>query len=380
VLLKLNTTQHDDGSSEVRHGSHTKRAIEILIQATRRHFMVTTKFRTVASTALAVSVLLITASMALSQTTSTTTSTSSARTVTSGQKMKVKGVVVRRDADTFIVRDANGVDTTVRLSDTTSVKTNGGFLRSGSNYAQTNILRGLNLEVEGRGNAGGELAAEKVRFSESDMRVARSVESRAAPLEERASTTETKLTQVEENAQRLSGQLDELAAVANTAKGGAKAAQDTADAAVAGVNETNERISALDDYVPQTTTAVNFKVNSAVLSPDAKTKLDELATRALNTKGYVIEVSGYTDSTGSLQKNRVLSQNRADAVIRYLVENHQIPLRRVVTPYGYGKTNPVADNTTREGREQNRRVEIKLLVNKGLTAPAPTIKTTTGTE
>jgi len=312
--------------------------------------------------------------MALSQ--SPTTSSSNSRTIASGQKMKVKGVVVRRDADTFIIRDANGVDTTVRLSDTTSVKSNGGFLRSGTNYAQTNILRGLNLEVEGRGGSSGELLADKVRFSENDMRVARSVESRAAPLEERASNTETKLSQVEENAQRLSGQLDELAAVANTAKGGAKAAQETADAAVPGVNETNERISALDDYVPQTTTAVNFKVNSAALTPDAKAKLDEIATRALNTKGYVIEVAGYTDSTGGIQKNRILSQNRADAVIRYLVENHQIPLRRVVTPYGYGKTNPVADNTTREGREQNRRVEIKLLVNKGLTQPAPSIKTT----
>lgn len=340
--------------------------------------MVTTRLRTVASTALAVCVLLITASMALSQT--QTTSTDNSRTIASGQKMKIKGVVIRRDADTFLIRDANGVDTTVRLNDRTSVKTNGGFLRSGHNYAQTNILRGLNLEVEGRGGSSGELLADKVRFSEADMRVARSVESRAAPLEERASNTETKLTQVEENAQRLSGQLDELAAVANTAKGGAKAAQETADAAVVGVNETNERISALDDYVPQTTTAVNFKVNSAILSTDAKSKLDELATRALNTKGYVIEVSGYTDSTGSIQKNRVLSQNRADAVIRYLVENHQIPLRRVVTPYGYGKTNPVADNSTREGREQNRRVEIKLLVNKGLTQPAPTIKSTTGAE
>jgi len=339
--------------------------------------MVTTRFRTVASTALAVSVLLISASMALSQ--SPTTSSSNSRTIASGQKMKIKGVVVRRDADTFVIRDANGVDTTVRLSDRTSVKSNGGFLRSGTNYAQTNILRGLNLEVEGHGEASGELAADKVRFSETDMRVARSVESRAAPLEDRASNTETKLGQVEENAQRLSGQLDELAAVANTAKGGAKAAQESADAAIAGVNETNERISALDDYVPQTTTAVNFRVNSAVLSADAKVKLDELATRALNTKGYVIEVSGFTDATGGIQKNRILSQNRADAVIRYLVENHQIPLRRVVTPYGYGKANPVADNTTREGREQNRRVEIKLLVNKGLTQPGPTIKTS-GTE
>lgn len=341
--------------------------------------MVTTKFKTVASTALAVSVLLITASMAWSQTPST--SSSNSRAVASGQKMKLKGVVVRRDADTFVVRDANGVDTTVRLSDRSSVKSNGGFLRSGTNYAQTNILRGLNLEIEGRGGSSGELIADKIRFAETDMRVARSVESRAAPLEERASNTETKLGQVEENAQRLSGQLDELAAVANTAKGGAKAAQQTADAAVAGVNETNERISALDDYVPQTTTAVNFKVNSAVLSADAKTKLDELATRALNTKGYVIEVAGFTDATGSIQKNRILSQNRADAVIRYLVENHQIPLRRVVTPYGYGKSNPIADNTTREGREQNRRVEVKLLVNKGLTQPGAVIKpTTSGTE
>jgi outer membrane protein OmpA-like peptidoglycan-associated protein len=336
--------------------------------------MVFRRIRTVASTTFAIGALLVSASMAMSQAQTTSTSSSgNSRTVSSGQKMKVKGVVVRRDADTFLIRDANGVDTTVRLTNTTSVKTNGGFLRGGTNYAQTNILRGLNLEVEGRGGSSGELVADKVRFNESDMRVARSVESRAAPLEERASNTETKLTQVEENAQRLSGQLDELAAVANTAKGGAKAAQETADAAVNGVNLTNERISSLDDYVPQSTTAVNFKVNSAILSDESKTKLDELATRAMNTKGYVIEVSGYTDATGGVEKNRVLSQHRADSVIRYLVENHQIPLRRIITPYGYGKTNPVADNTTKEGRAQNRRVEIKLLVNKGLTSPAPTI-------
>jgi outer membrane protein OmpA-like peptidoglycan-associated protein len=285
--------------------------------------------------------------------------------------MKIKGVVTRRDADTFVVKDANGAETTVRLTAQTSVKTKGGFLRGGTNYAQTNILRGLNLEVEGRRDGSGELIAEKARFNESDMRVARAVESRAAPLEERATNTETKLTQVEENAQRLSGQLEELAAVANTAKGGARAAQETADAAVAGVNETNERISALDDYTPQTTTAVNFKVNSAVLTDDAKAKLDEVATKALNAKGYVIEVSGFTDSTGGIEKNRQLSQRRADSVIRYLVENHSVPLRRIITPYGYGKMNPVADNTTREGREQNRRVEVKLLVNKGLVQPAP---------
>src|SRR5688500_13023006 len=74
------------------------------------------------------------------------------RTVASGQKMKIKGVVTSRQADTFVVQDANGVATTVLLTNTTSVKTTGGFLRGGTNYGVTAILRGLNLEVEGRGD------------------------------------------------------------------------------------------------------------------------------------------------------------------------------------------------------------------------------------
>jgi OOP family OmpA-OmpF porin len=326
------------------------------------------KFKMFSSLVLAVSLLAVSASLAIAQ---DTTPASGSRTVASGQKMKIKGVVVRRDADTFTVRDINGVDTTVRLDDRTSVKTKGGFLRSGANYGQTQILRGLNLEIEGRGDASGNLLAEKVRFNESDLRVARAVESRAAPLE-------TKVSEVEQNAQRLSGQLDELAAVANTAKGGARAAQETADSAVQGVNVTNERISALDDYVPQSVLAVNFRTGSAILSPDSKTKLDEIATKALNAKGYVLEVSGFADATGSVERNRALSQRRADAVIRYLVENHSIPLRRIITPYGFGETNPVADNTSRDGRAQNRRVEVKLLVNKGIMQQAPTMTTSSG--
>jgi len=167
--------------------------------------------------------------------------------------------------------------------------------------------------------------------------------------------------------------LEELAAVSNAARGGAKAAQATADAAVAGVNATNDRISSLDDYQPQQSAAVNFKSGSAVLSPESKTTLDDIASKALNAKGYVLEVSGFADSRGSINLNRQLSQRRADAVIRYLVESHNIPLRRIITPYGYGELNPVAENDTKDGRAQNRRVEIKLLVNKGLTAPAPTM-------
>src|SRR5882762_583052 len=95
---------------------------------------------------------------------SSSSSTQQTRSVTSGQKMKVKGTVIKRDADTFTVRDANGVDTVVTLTNSTSVRSKGKFLRSGENYAQTQILGGLNLEVEGRGDGSGHLIVDKIRF------------------------------------------------------------------------------------------------------------------------------------------------------------------------------------------------------------------------
>src|SRR5438477_11112860 len=229
-----------------------------------------TSFRMFRSFALAFGLALVLSPLALGQdSTNNKSNATRARTVASGEKMKIKGVVVKRDADTFTVRDLTGNDTVVRLTDRTSVKSSGGFLRSGTNYGATNILRGLNLEVEGRGGSNGELNAEKIRFNESDLRTARAVESRANPLEERATASEGRLSEVEQNAQKLSGQLDELAAVSNAARGGAKAAQETADAAISGVTATNDRISALDDYTPQETASVNFRVGSSELNPDA---------------------------------------------------------------------------------------------------------------
>jgi len=294
------------------------------------------------------------------------------RTVASGQKMKIKGVVTHRDPDSFVVQDANGVSTTVVMNNSTSIKTTGGFLRGGSNFGVTAILRGLNIEVEGRGD-GTNLVAEKIRFKEGDLRTARTVEANVTPVENRVGQAENRIGQVEANSQRLSGQLDELSAISNAARGGAKAAQETADAAIGGVNATNERISALDDYQVQNTTSVLFRVGSSVLSREAKGQLDQIAQQALQAKGYVLEIGGFASADGSAEANRRLSQRRADTVIRYLVENHQIPLRRIITPYGYGEAQPVAENNTREGREQNRRVEVKVLVSRGIIQGAPTM-------
>jgi outer membrane protein OmpA-like peptidoglycan-associated protein len=290
------------------------------------------------------------------------------RTVASGQKMKVQGVVVSSDADRIIVRDSTGVDTTVVLSNA-SIKTKGGLFGGGDRVAANQIVRGLYLEAEGRGD-GSNLVATKVRFGKDEFRVAQSIDTRVSPAEER-------LTQAEQNAQRISGQIDELMAISNAARGGAKAAQETADAAVQGVNATNQRITALDDYVVQSTATVNFRVGSAVLSPEGKAQLDEVATAAMTLKGYTIEITGFASADGNTKMNKALSQRRAQAVIDYLVETHNVPLRRIGTSYGFGELQAVADNTTREGREQNRRVEVKLLVSRGLNQNVEVRKDTT---
>jgi len=325
--------------------------------------------KTVQTFAACVLALAFAASVAVAQTNDPGVSSSSRTTVAAGQKMKLKGFVVRRDADTFVVQDAvSGAQTTVLLSDRTSVKTKGGVFGGGSKFGQTAIMRGLNLEVEGRGD-GTNLVAEKIRFNDSDLRTARTVEANVVPVENRVGTAENRIGEAEQNAQRMSGQVDELAAVSNAARGGATAAQETADRAVEGVRVANDRISSIDDYTPERSIAVGFKLRSATLSPEAKKTLDEIATYAQGAKGYLLEVTGYAYESRNKDVNRRLSEQRAETIVRYLVETHNIPLRRIVTPFGFGNANPVADNATREGRAQNRRAEVRVLLNRGLTQP-----------
>ncbi|MGH9754801.1 MAG: OmpA family protein [Blastocatellia bacterium] len=293
--------------------------------------------------------------------------------VPAGQKQRIRGVIVKREADSFILRDLNGSDVQVNLSNITKVEEKkGNPFRRAKNYGTTSLLRGLSVEVEGRGEASGSLLADKVRMRDYELVAAQTTNSLVVPVEGRVGEAENRLAQAEANAQRLSGQLEELSAVANTARGGAKAAQETADLAVAGIEATNKRIdnilTGLDEFETKRGISVNFEAGSFKLSPEALASLDEIAAQAKSEKAYVIEITGYASSEGAAELNKRLSQQRADAVVSYLADNHMIPLRRIVTPHGYGTLNPVADNTTPEGRKENRRVEVKILVNRGISA------------
>jgi len=122
----------------------------------------------------------------------------------------------------------------------------------------------------------------------------------------------------------------------------------------------NQKISNIDSYKPVDNASVKFKFNHSDLTDEAKAALDQIATKVKGSKGYVLEIQGFTDSKGTEDYNLVLSQKRSESVVRYLAEQHQIPLFRMFI-LGLGESKQVEDNKTKEGREANRRVEINLL-------------------
>ena len=302
------------------------------------------------------------------------------RNVPDGQKFKVKGIVINSNADSFTLREPDGTETVVTLTDNTKIKAaKKNWFRQYKAAGPSSILRGLRVEAEGKGNQAGELVAAKIRFDEQDFRTAQALEARVDPVETLATSTkvlaeanEQRITSAEQNAERLSGQVTELSAVAAAANDAAGRAQASADRAQADASNASDRINAMDDYELLQTFTVHFRSGSAVLSREAKAQIDLAATQvqSKNLKGWVIEIVGYADSRGNTARNRSLSDRRADAVINYLVTTYNLPLRRLVQPFGYGSLNPVADNATGEGRSLNRRVEIKVLVNKGLSSQA----------
>jgi OmpA-OmpF porin, OOP family len=283
------------------------------------------------------------------------------RSVAAGEEVKkLKGVVTKREPDSFRMQDPNGgPQVVVVLTEQTEVKSHKkGVFRGSKEYGQSYILRGLRLEVDGVGNSNGAIVADKIRFDEQDLRSAQALKSTVDPLE---AELNEKLKQQQVEQERLAGQIAETQALTAQAQAAADKAQQTADYA-------NNRINGLDDFDPIKTITVPFATNSATLGPKAKSTIDEAAAwvKTQNTKGWVMAVVGYADSTGSSQRNIDLSERRANAVIYYIVSKYKMPLNRLVQPFGYGQLEPVADNKTKEGRAKNRRVEIRLMVNKGI--------------
>ena len=282
--------------------------------------------------------------------------------VTSGQSVKIIGIVTKREADSFVMKERSGVYRSVALTSSTSVKQHrNGVFRGGKSYDVSYILRGLRVEVSGRGNEQGQIVADSIKFDQDDLRTAQALEARVDPVEELAKENRERVAAQEEEARRLQREINENAAATAEARKRAEDAMKSAEMA-------NNRINGLDEFDPIKTITVLFATGSSVLGPKGKATIDEAAAwvKTQNTKGWVVAVVGFADTTGKTPKNKALSERRANAVIGYLVTKHNLPLQRLVQPFGYGDLNPVAENKTAEGRAKNRRVEIRLMANKGI--------------
>jgi OmpA-OmpF porin, OOP family len=308
------------------------------------------------------------------------------RKLVAGQEVRVEGLVESRNGDTVILREVSGSTVKLNVSAATQLKERkSNIFRGARVYRTSDIVEGLKIEAKGYGGSDGDLVTREIRFRDDDYLVATAIQSRVAPVEGRLAATESRLVSAEHDTQYLGGQVKELStSAAETRRDvqsvGAKADSAHAAATSAGyaARAANERIGTLDDYDTQEPTVLHFKVGSTVLSAEAMADLDAAAERAKDLKGYIIEVRGFASADGSEDLNRRLSRDRADAVVRYLVEKHEIPVRRILLPFGFGENQPVADNKTKDGRRQNRRVEVRVLVNRGITAPATQISAQSG--
>jgi outer membrane protein OmpA-like peptidoglycan-associated protein len=170
------------------------------------------------------------------------------------------------------------------------------------------------------------------------------------------------------------GAADTATQNAQTASKSAGDAETAANDAVHRADSLDSVVKGLDNYKSMANATVNFGFDKAVLTKDDKDQLDSFAGQLSSAKSYILEVTGGTDSTGPAQYNYDLSQRRADAVVQYLAAKFNIPPHRFYL-IGIGKDNAVADNSTADGRKQNRRVQIQLLSNMSgdqpQSAPAP---------
>jgi OmpA-OmpF porin, OOP family len=175
---------------------------------------------------------------------------------------------------------------------------------------------------------------------------------------------------------KAQGAADSATQNAQTAQTAAGTAETAANDAVHRADSLASVVAGLDNYQPIGNVSVTFGFDKSTLTKDDKDQLDTFAGTLTNAKSYIVEVTGGTDSTGDANYNYQLSQRRADAVVQYLASKYSIPAHRFYL-IGIGKDKEVADNTTREGRAKNRRVDIRLLSNQGApattaAAPAPT--------
>ncbi len=240
----------------------------------------------------------------------------------------MKGVISLHEGDKITVKTSDGSEHVFTITPSTRVvEVFGRFNLQSKDMTSADLLEGLAVNVEGAVN-GDTMDATKVSFRDDDFKTAQQIN---------VGTQEAK--------KRVKAKAAELEAK---------------DA------EMKKRLSEATEYVQKGQGTVLFATGSTAINAEGKATIQRLCNQAQSIKGYFIGVSGHADTTGDARKNQILSENRANAVIRYIQRSCQIQPQRVLPGVAVGDVKPGGDESTAEGRAQSRRVVVQILVNKGL--------------
>src|SRR5271166_3613300 len=282
-----------------------------------------------------------------------------------GEKVKNKGVITLRAGDTLTVKTSEGVFT-VTINSDTKIQHPVGLTGIRKKQDTPDVLiPGLRMKFEGvGGDQENQVIAKTIDFDEDDLSLAEVIQAGLNPTaQQQARNMQTYATNKAATDAAIAATNEEVAATQQEVAANKSNIDEVA-------SSTKKRFSEMGEVVTKDQYTVLFANGEYSLTQEYKDGLAKIAKEALTySKGWVISVAGYADSVGNAASNQVLSKQRAQAVVAYLLQDCGIPVGRIVAPGAMGESNPAASNESPTGRAENRRVDVKLLLNKGVASP-----------
>jgi OmpA-OmpF porin, OOP family len=275
-------------------------------------------------------------------------------------------MITTRTGETLIVKSADGNTTVVLTDDTKTQDRRGLFGLEKQPLSSVVLIPGLKVSVDGTLDDQGRIVAKTITADGDDLETAEMIQAGLNPTAEQVAAN---MQAIEANRQDIAGHKVELASQKEnieTNQQNIAANKQQIEQNIKDIDENTRRFTALSDYDVKGEATVRFPVGSSTISREGEEELKRLAQAATGLTGYIVEVEGYADSTGNAAMNTKLSENRAKAVVTFLMQQGGVPVRHIIAPGAMGIYSPVAPNETKAGRAENRRVEVRVLVNKGI--------------
>jgi outer membrane protein OmpA-like peptidoglycan-associated protein len=279
-------------------------------------------------------------------------------------KVKLKGLITARTGETIVVKTNDGNTMTVILDDDTKVEQPKGLIGVRKRQMSAAVLiPGLKVSVDGTSKDATHVLAKSITFDKDDLQTAEMIQAGLTPTEQKVATNQQNIAS---NAQNIKANEKDIATNQQNITANQQATAANKATIDANAVETSQRFASLTEYDTKGSLDVHFASGSANISAEDQAALKKLAEDAVKQTGYIIQVKGFADSSGNAAMNQKLSMERAQNVIAYLIQDCNVPVRHVIAPGAMGEAAPAATNETSTGRAENRRVEVKVLVNKGL--------------